>query len=62
MEPAVPIHFCIVEAEDTITLSDFDIEIVWSGKHFVRERSIFILLAYIVNFVNDGLDVAIFVT
>ena len=56
VEPAVPVHFGIVEAEPAVFLDDFDIEVGIAGEEFVAEGAVFVGLADFVGFVDDGAD------
>ena len=56
VEPAVPVHFGVIEAEPAIFLVDFDIEVGIAGEEFVAEGAVFVCLADFVDFVDDGAD------
>lgn len=60
-ESCVPIDLRVIEFENTVLFSDFYIHVVWTGKNFIFEGSKFVLLANIVDLVDDGTDVGVFV-
>jgi hypothetical protein len=53
----VPIDFRVVEAECTICFLDLYSHIVFTGQQLVAKSAVLILLAYFVDFVDDGADV-----
>ena len=56
VEPAVPVHFGVIEAEPAVLLDDFDIEVGVPGEEVVAEGAVFVGLADFVGFVDDGAD------
>ena len=56
VEPAVPVHFGIIEAEAAVLLDDFDVEVRVAGEEVVAEGAVFVHFADFVGFVDDGAD------
>ena len=61
VEPAVPIHLGVVEPEGAILGVDFDPHVRVAGKELVAEGAVFVLVADLVGFVDDGADGGVFV-
>lgn len=60
-ESCVPIDLRIIEFEKTILFFDFYIHVVWTSKDFIFEGSKLVLLANIVDLVDDGTNAGVFV-
>ena len=56
VEPGVPVHFGVIEAEAAAFLVGFDIEVGIAGEEFVAKGAVFVCLADFVDFVDDGAD------
>lgn len=61
VEPAVPVHFGVVETEAAVLLVDLDVHVRVAGEELVAEGAVFVLLADFVRFVDDGADGGVFV-
>lgn len=60
-ESRVPVDFRIVELEEAVLFSNFYGHIVRTSKDFVSEGSELILLAYLVDLVDDSADCGVLV-
>ena len=56
VEPAIPVHFGVIEAEPAVLLDDLDVEVGIAGEEFVAEGAVFVYFADFVGFVDDGAD------
>ena len=56
VEPAVPVHLGVIEAEGAVFLVDLDVEVRVAGEEFVAEGAVFVGLADFVRLVDDGAD------
>ncbi len=61
VEPAVPVHLGVVEAEAAVLLVDFDVHVRVAGEELVAEGAVFVSFADFVCFVDDGADGGVFV-
>jgi hypothetical protein len=61
LKTSVPVHFRIVEFENTVAFAKFNVHVIWTGKNFIVERSEFGGCAYTVDFVDDGCDFGVLV-
>lgn len=64
IKPAVPVHFAVIELEDTIFFSDLNIHIVRARQNLVRESSVYRSRRVVVDgvgLINDGADSGVFV-
>lgn len=53
-QSSVPIHFRVIELEDTVLLPHLHIHVVRTRKHLVSKGPEFVVFADVVNFVDDG--------
>ena len=56
VEPAVPVHFRVVEAEPAVFLVDLDVHVRVAGEEFVAEGAVLVCLADFVRLVDNGAD------
>ena len=56
VEPAIPVHLGVVEAELAVFLVDLDVQVRVTGEEFVAKGAVFVCLADFVGFVDDGAD------
>lgn len=61
VEPAVPVHFGVIEAEPAVFLVDLDVQVRVAGEEFVAEGAVRVGLADFVGLVDDGADGGVFV-
>ena len=61
VEPAVPVHLRVIEAEPAVFLVDLDVQVRVAGEEFVAEGAVFVGLADFVGLVDDGADGGVFV-
>ena len=61
VEPAVPVHLGVVETERAVLGVGFDIHVRVAGEELVAEGAVFVLVADLVGFVDDGADGGVFV-
>ena len=54
VEPAVPVYFGVIEAEDTIFLLELHVHVWVSGEKFILECAILARCTNFVNLVDDG--------
>ena len=61
VEPAVPVHFGVIEAEKTSSLRNFDIEVWRACEEFVGESAVGVFRADKVCLIDYGADGGVFV-
>ena len=61
VEPAVPVHLCVVEPEAAVFLVDLDVQVRVAGQELVAEGAVCVRLADFVGLVDDGADGGVFV-
>ena len=61
VEPAVPVHLCVIEPERAVFLVDFYVEVRVAGQELVAEGAVCVYLADFVGLVDDGADGGVFV-
>lgn len=54
IEPAVPVHLGVVKAENTAFLPHLNIHVMVASQNFVLKGTIFVLIAYSINFVDHS--------
>ena len=61
VEPAVPVHFGVIESEPAVSFVDLDSHVWVACEELVAEGAVFVGFAHPVGLVDDGADGGVFV-